>query len=92
LEHDDIAHARALLARYPATYRNQLMIARFLDGWVARISDDGEHSEFNAGFVQALQETAMHLRDGDFAAEPGGEHRCNGHARRGDGRGRSDRR
>jgi hypothetical protein len=73
LEHDDINHARELLVQHPATFRNQLMIARFLEGWVARILDDGEPSEFNSGFVQALRETAIHLRDGDFAVEPGDE-------------------
>jgi hypothetical protein len=70
LEHDDIEHARALLDRHPATYKNHLTIAQFIEGWMSRITHDAEPSEFIEGFVQALREIAGHLRDGDFAEEP----------------------
>ena len=73
LEHDDIDHARALLARYPGTYRNHLTIARFVEGWIARITNDARPSRFNEGFVQALLELTGHLRDGEFVEEPGDE-------------------
>jgi hypothetical protein len=71
LEHDDIDHARALLLQYPTIYRNQLTIAKFIDGWIARITNDAKSCRFNEGFVQALLELNDHLRDGDFLAEPG---------------------
>jgi hypothetical protein len=71
LEHDDIDHARALLVQHPTTYKNHLTIARFLEGWAARIANDARFSEFNDGFVEALREVVDHLRDGDFAVEPG---------------------
>ena len=32
LEHDEIEHARALLDRHPATYKNHLTIAQFIEG------------------------------------------------------------
>ena len=70
LEHD-IDHARALLRQHPTTYRNHLTIAAFIDGWVARITKDAKACRFNDGFLQALVEMAGHLRDGDFAVEPG---------------------
>jgi hypothetical protein len=69
----DVDRARALLARHPTTYRNHLTIAKFIDGWVARITNDAKACRFNDGFVQALVEMAGHLRDGDFAVEPGDE-------------------
>jgi hypothetical protein len=72
LEHD-IDHARALLRQHPTTYRNHLAIAAFIDGWVARITNDAKACRFNDGFLQALVEMAGHLRDGDFAVEPGDE-------------------
>jgi len=65
----DIDHARALLAQHPTTYRNHLTIAKFLEGWIARITNDAKLSRFNQGFVEALLEMADHLRDGDFAAD-----------------------
>jgi hypothetical protein len=71
LEHDDIDHARALLIRYPTIYRNQLTIAKFIEGWIARITNDAKSCRFNEGFVQALLDVTDHLRDGDFLAEPG---------------------
>lgn len=71
LEHDDIDHARALLIRYPTIYRNQLTIAKFIEGWIARIKNDAKSCRFNEGFVQALLDLTDHLRDGDFLAEPG---------------------
>jgi hypothetical protein len=64
----DIDHARALLAEHPTTYRNHLAIAKFIDGWIARITNDAKPCRFNDGFVEALMEMADHLRDGDFAA------------------------
>jgi hypothetical protein len=67
----DTEHARALLAQHPATYRNHLMIAKFIEGWIARITNDAKPSRFNEGFVEALLEMTDHLRDGDFAVEPG---------------------
>jgi len=73
LEHD-LDHARKLLAEHPETYRNQLAIARFLDGWIARIVHDAQPCRFNEGFIQALVEMSGHLRDGDFAVELGDEH------------------
>jgi hypothetical protein len=66
LEHD-IDGARALLAQHPTTYRNHLTIAKFIEGWIARITDDAKPSRFNEGFVEALLEMRDHLRDGDFA-------------------------
>jgi hypothetical protein len=71
LEHDDIDHARTLLIRYPTIYRNQLTIAKFIEGWIARIRNDAKPCRFNEGFVQALLDLTDHLRDGDFLAEPG---------------------
>jgi hypothetical protein len=71
LEHDDIEHARALLESHPTIYKNHLTIAQFIEGWMSRIADDAEPGEFIDGFVQALREIAGHLRDGDFAVEPG---------------------
>jgi hypothetical protein len=67
----DIEHARALLGRHPVTYRNHLAIAKFIEGWIARITNDAKRSRFNDGFVEALLEMTDHLRDGDFAVEPG---------------------
>jgi hypothetical protein len=69
----DIDHARALLAEHPTTYRNHLAIAKFIDGWIARITNDAKPCRFNDGFVEALMEMADHLRDGDFAAGEGDE-------------------
>jgi hypothetical protein len=74
----DIDRARALLAQHPTTYRNHLAIAKFIEGWIARITDDAKRSRFNEGFVEALLEVIDHLRDGDFADEPGDELGCNG--------------
>ncbi|MET0324873.1 MAG: hypothetical protein ABW219_06585 [Ilumatobacteraceae bacterium] len=71
LEHD-IEHARALLDEQPTIYRNQLTIAKFIEGWVGRLVQDAEPCTFNEGFVEALVEMAGHLRDGDFATGPGG--------------------
>jgi hypothetical protein len=68
----DIDHARALLAQH-TTYRNHLTIAKFIEGWIARITDDARPSRFNEGFVEALLEMTDHLREGDFAIEPGDE-------------------
>jgi hypothetical protein len=65
----DIDHARALLAEHPTTYRNHLAIAKFIEGWVARITNDAKPCRFNDGFVEALLEMADHLRDGDFAVD-----------------------
>ena len=76
LEHDDIDHARGLLARYPTTYRSHLTIARFVEGWIARITNDARPSRFNEGFVQALLELIGHLRDGDFVGAAGDEVGC----------------
>jgi hypothetical protein len=73
----DIDRARALLAQHPTTYRNHLAIAKFIEGWIARITDDAKSSRFNEGFVEALLEVIDHLRDGDFADEPGDELGCN---------------
>jgi hypothetical protein len=67
----DIDHARALLAQRPTTYRNHLAIAKFIDGWIARITNDAKPCRFNDGFVEALLEMADHLRDGDFAVDEG---------------------
>jgi hypothetical protein len=67
----DIDHARALLAQHPTTYRNHLTIAKFIEGWIARITNDAKPSRFNQGFVEALLEMADHLRDGDFAVDEG---------------------
>ena len=72
LDHD-IDHARALLRQHPTTYRNHLTIATFIDGWIARITNDAKACRYNDGFLQALVEMAGHLRDGDFAVEPGDE-------------------
>ena len=72
LEHD-IGHARALLAQHPMTYGNQLTIAKFIEGWIARITNDAKPCKFNEGFVQALVEITGHLRDGDFVVESGDE-------------------
>jgi hypothetical protein len=74
----DIDRARALLAQHPTTYRNHLAIAKFIEGWIARITNDAKRSRFNEGFVEALLEVIDHLRDGDFADEPGDELGCNG--------------
>ena len=74
----DIDRARALLAQHPTTYRNHLAIAKFIEGWIARITNDAKSSRFNEGFVEALLEVIDHLRDGDFADEPGDELACNG--------------
>jgi hypothetical protein len=67
----DIDHARALLAQRPTTYRNHLAIAKFIEGWIARITNDAKPSRFNDGFVEALLEMADHLRDGDFVVDEG---------------------
>ena len=74
----DIDRARALLAQHPTTYRNHLAIAKFIEGWIARITNDAKRSRFNEGFVEALLDVIDHLRDGDFADEPGDEVGCNG--------------
>ncbi len=74
----DIDRARALLAQHPTTYRNHLAIAKFIEGWIARITDDAKRSRFNEGFVEALLEVIDHLRDGDFTDGPGDELECNG--------------
>jgi hypothetical protein len=55
------------------TYRNHLTIAKFIEGWIARITNDAKPSKFNEGFVEALLEMTDHLRDGDFTVEPGDE-------------------
>jgi hypothetical protein len=65
----DIDHARTLLAQRPTTYRNHLAIAKFIEGWIARITNDAKPCRFNDGFVEALLEMADHLRDGDFAVD-----------------------
>jgi len=65
----DIDDARALLSQHPTTYRNHLAIAKFIDGWIARITNDAKPCRFNDGFVEALLEMADHLRDGDFAVD-----------------------
>jgi hypothetical protein len=70
LEHD-IDHARALLRRHPAIYRNQLTIAKFIEGWIDRLTSDAKPCRFNDGFVEALVEMTAHLRDGDFVTAPG---------------------
>ena len=57
LEHD-IDHARALLAQHPTMYRNQLTIAKFIEGWIGRLMNDAEPCRFNEGFVEALVEMA----------------------------------
>ncbi len=67
----DIDHARALLAQHPTTYRNHLAIAKFIEGWIARITNDAKPCRFNDGFVEALLEMVDHLRDGDFAVDEG---------------------
>jgi hypothetical protein len=67
----DLDRARALLAQHPTTYRNHLTIAKFLEGWVARITSGDKATRFNQGFVEALLEMVDHLRDGDFATEEG---------------------
>ena len=74
----DIDHARALLAQHPTTCRNHLAIAKFIEGWIARIGNDAKRCRFNDGFVEALLEMVDHLRDGDFAVDEGD---AVGHAR-----------
>jgi hypothetical protein len=67
----NIDRARALLDQHPTTYRNHLTIAKFIEGWIARITNDAKRSRFNEGFVEALLEMADHLREGDFAVDEG---------------------
>jgi hypothetical protein len=74
----DIDDVRALLARHPTTYRNHLTIAKFIEGWIARITNDAKPNRFNEGFVEALLEMADHLRGGDFAVEEGDVVECDG--------------
>ena len=73
----DIGHARALLREHPTTYRNHLAIAKFIEGWIERITNDAKPGRFNEGFIEALLEMSDHLRAGDFAVEPGDEVECN---------------
>jgi len=68
LDHEDIDHARVLLAQEPI-FRNHLAIAKFLEGWIDRVVTDAKPSEFNDGFIEGLVEMMTHLRDGDFAME-----------------------
>jgi hypothetical protein len=75
----DTDRVRALLARHPTTYRNHLTIAKFIEGWIARITNDAKPSRFNEGFVEALLEMADHLRGGDFAGDEGDAVGFDGH-------------
>lgn len=73
LDHDDMGHARKLLALHPELYGNHLTIAKFLEGWITRLTNDATPCEFNNGFVEALDEIITHLRDGDFVTGPDDE-------------------
>ena len=69
LDHEDIDHARFLLAQEPTIFRNHLAIAKFIEGWIDRVATDAKPSEFNDGFIEGLVEIMTHLRDGDFTTD-----------------------
>ena len=74
----DVSRApQDLLADHGDAYRQQLVIARHIEGWANRVQEtkrsptsDREQDRFNEGFVHGLLEVVAHLRQGDYL--PGG--------------------
>jgi hypothetical protein len=67
----DEVRAQRLLAEQPAIYRNHLTIAKWIDDWRDRMRpEDFSSTDFQVGFVRAIEEIAAFLRQGDLA--PGG--------------------
>jgi len=76
LAHFDLDEAKQRFREQPEAYRAQLVMARWLDGWLERMVDYSqgttqEHPEvWQEGFEYAVREMGAHLRQGDFL--PGG--------------------
>lgn len=75
LAHFDLAVARDQLDKDRASYRPQLVLARWIDGWRERMAaNEGgparDQEQWIEGFDYAAREVAAHLRQGDFL--PGG--------------------
>jgi len=67
----DVARAHGTLKEHGETYRAQLVMALWLDGWRERMAGhdwDGEAA--GEAFDYGAREIAAHLRQGDFL--PGG--------------------
>lgn len=63
--------ARNALQEHPELYRNHLIIAKWIDGWVSRLPKaTPSEAEYWRGFEQALREVAANLRQCDLL--PGG--------------------
>ena len=67
---DDVEHARVLLGEQHDIFGNHLAIAKFIDGWILRLTEDARPSEFNDGYTAALIDICNHLRDGDLLDPP----------------------
>jgi hypothetical protein len=67
----DEERSRAALSEFGDLFRNQLIVARFLQRWADRLEGgpDGER-DFQRGYRRALREVAAHLRQADLV--PGG--------------------
>jgi hypothetical protein len=69
----DEDRTRRALADHPDLYRNHLLIALWLDGWITR-NREGLHgrewTDVDQGFEMALRDIRAHLRQADLL--PGG--------------------
>jgi hypothetical protein len=71
LDHHDKDQAVERLERMPELYRNHLMIAKMIDGWVAGFEGRPLLSdETRQGIVLELRQISAYLRQGDLL--PGG--------------------
>jgi len=64
---------RRVLEEYGDAFRYQLVAARWIQQWAARLEEHAPLTgeQYNEGYVQALREVIAHLRQGDFL--PGGQ-------------------
>lgn len=76
LAHADAGDARRLLREHGDVFRAQLVAARWLEGWLERLTQHHNTAlstrspDYMEGFDDAIRDVVAHLRQGDLI--PGG--------------------